>query len=180
MYIHDKVEIEESPLGIPYFRPKDDLNSHSYVNLRAEPDQITALPELQKSVPLREFVAALNAVGSRFETFGCEKWASPWTHDQFPGFNTRHGSYVDFALCEKLQCGSPDTYFALIEELRSYSAANPIYDVIHIHFTLRKTGGYDLAWWSLCVWNYGIGRSDKEAEKWWAEGLRYFQTFMKL
>ncbi len=180
MYIHDEIKIEDSPLGTPYLRPEDDLTSHSYVNLRAQPDLSAILPELQKAAPLKEFVIALNAQGSPYETFGCEKWSSDWSHEQFAGFNTRHGSYVDFALCEKARCDTPMIYFSLIDEFRSYAKANPVYDVIHVHFTLRQTISFDLAWWTLCVWNYGIGRSDKEAERWWAEGLRYFRTFLKV
>ena len=180
MYIKDTFDVEESPLGIPYYRPEDDPTSHSYVNLRQQPDLIAVLPELQKSVPLKEFVAALNASNSPFETFGCEKWSAPWSHEQFPGFITRHGSYVEIALLDKRHCSTPDVYSKLVNEFRAYAAANPVYDVMHVHFTLRKTVSTDLAWWSLCCWNYGIGRNDAEAERWWSEGLRYFRMFLEL
>jgi hypothetical protein len=71
-------------------------------------------------------------------------------------------------------------YHDLVNDFRTYATANPVYDVMHVHFSFRRTISADVAWWTLCFWNYGIGRTDKEAERWWTEGLRYFQVFLKL
>jgi hypothetical protein len=49
MYIFDEISVGEKPLGIPYFRSEP--GSHSYVNLREEPDKITLLPELTDCPP---------------------------------------------------------------------------------------------------------------------------------
>jgi hypothetical protein len=178
MYIHDSIKVEQKPLGIPYYKP-DDPKSHGYVNLRQQPDMIEALPELQGCVPLRDFVTALNAENSPFETFGCEKWSEAWSHEQFPGFVTRHGSYVDIALAEKSKCGTPDIYHDLVKAFRTYAQEHPVYDVMHVYFVLRPTVCADRAWWTLEFWNYGIGRTGEDAERWWAKGLRYFQGFLE-
>jgi hypothetical protein len=179
MYIHDPIEVEQKPLGIPYHRPDSDLKSHGYVNLRQQPEMVEVLPELQGCTPLRDFVAALNKGNSPFETLGCEKWSAPWAHEKFPGFIARHGSYVDIALLEKSKCSTPDVYHDLVREFRTYAEQHPVYDVMHVHFVLRPTVSMNQTWWTLEYWNYGIGRTDEEAERWWAEGLRYFQSFLE-
>jgi hypothetical protein len=179
MYIHESIKVERKPLGIPYYRPDDESRSHGYVNLRQQPEAIEDLPELKGCAPLRDFVTALNAEDSPFETLGCEKWMEPWSHEQFPGFVTRHGSYVDIALADKSQCSTPDVYHDLIHAFRAYAQEHPVYDVMHVYFALRPTVSADQAWWTLEFWNYGIGRNGADAERWWEEGICYFQGFLE-
>jgi hypothetical protein len=125
MYIFDEVSVEEKPLGIPYFRSES--GSHSYVNLREEPDKIDLLPELTDCPPLRDFVIALNVPAGPFETFGCEKWIGSWTNEAFPGYCFRQGCYVDLALVNKEACASQRPYRQLIEAFRQYAVVHRVY-----------------------------------------------------
>jgi hypothetical protein len=174
MYIHDIIAVEEKPLGIPYYR--DDPSSHSYVNLRDEPEKVNVLPELKDSPTLRDFVMALNAPTGPFETFGCEEWSGPWSHEKFPGFDVRHGSYVDFAFVDKARCGTQLVYRDLIDKFRQYAAENRVYDVMQVFFELRPTVSPNASWWTLGVWIYGVGRNNDEAKRWWKEALEYFKA----
>jgi len=170
--------MDKKLLGIPYFRPKEDSNSHEYVNLRQQPDAIADLAELQHCAPLREFVTSLNQPNSIFETFGCEKWSQAWSADQFPGFVVRHGSYTDIAFVDKNLCSTPEIYYQLIARFREYEKVNHVFDVMHVFFGLQQAVSAHQSWWVLNSWIYGIGRDEKEAVRWWAECLRYFQTFL--
>ncbi len=98
MLIQENVEMEKKPLGIPYF--KHDPKAHSYLNLRQQPEMISALPELRDCPPLLEFVKALNA-DSPFETFGCDRGEMDFSNDDFPGFTRGYGSYLEIASLEK-------------------------------------------------------------------------------
>jgi hypothetical protein len=176
MWVFDEIAVEEKPLGIPYFR--EDPGSHSYVSLREEPDKIDLLPELRDCPPLRDFVLALNAPTGPYETFGCEKWIGPWTHEAFPGYIFRQGSYVDFALVNKTACATQAPYRQLIEAFREYAVVHRVYDLMHVGFELRPTVSASAQWWSMGVWIYGIGRDEAEAKRWWQEAVEYFRTFL--
>src|SRR5712664_40501 len=177
MYVHDEVEIRQKPMGVPYGRHGDPA-SHSYVNLRDNPESIDLLPEFRDSIPLREFVRALNMPSSPYQTFGCAKWSEAWSNPLFPDFITRFGSYVDFAFADVSLCGSADAYQSLIAEFREYTVVNRSYDVMHTGFEITPTVNATNQWFTLSYYNFGMGRSAAESERWWAEGLSYFQRFL--
>ena len=176
MWIFDEISVEEKPLGISYFR--SEAGSHSYVNLREEPDKINLLPELTDCPPLGDLVIALNARTGRFETYGCEKWIGPWTNKAFPGHGFRQGSYVDLALVNKAACATQGPYRELIEAFRQYAVVHRVYDLMHVGFELRPTVSASAAWWTMGVWIYGIGRDEAEAKRWWQKAVEYFTTFL--
>jgi hypothetical protein len=179
MWIFDDVPIKQDhPMGVPYFRPPEDGSSHSYVNLRQNPDLIDDLPELRNSVHLREFVLALNSQSSPYQTFGCEKWITDWSHPQFPGFTIRSGSYADIAYANIARCSSPAVFQELVADLRQYSRENRVYDMMHVGFEIKPTVGPAGQWWTLDYYNFGIGKSEQEAEHWWAQGLDYIGKFL--
>jgi hypothetical protein len=176
MHIFDETLVVEKPLGIPYFRSEP--GSHSYVNLREEPDKIALLPELTDCPPLRDFVIALNAPSGQFETFGCEKWIGPWANDAFPGYGFRQGCYVDIALVNKEVCATQRPYRQLIDTFRQYAVVHRVYDLMHVGFELRPTVSAREAWWTMGVWIYGVGRDEADAKQWWQKALEYFKTFL--
>jgi hypothetical protein len=176
MYIHDETQVKQSPLGIPYSRSDD--QSHSYVDLKEHPELASVLPELRDAAPLREFVLALNAASSPYETFGCEKWISDYSHEQLPGFTKRKGCYVDLAFVDKTRCSSPKIYSRILDALREQEKANRTYDVMTVHSEFQPSFCGDNRWWTLSLWMYGIGRNEAEAERWWAECLAYMQRFL--
>jgi hypothetical protein len=176
MWIFDEIAVGEKPLGIPYFR--EEPGSHSYVNLREEPDKIDLLPELTDCPPLRELVTALNAPTGSFETYGCEKWIGTWANDAFPGYGFRQGSYVDVALVNKEACATQTPYRELIEAFRQYAMVHRVYDLMQVGFELRWTVSASAGWWTMSVWIYGIGLDEADAKRWWREAVEYFKTFL--
>jgi hypothetical protein len=176
MYFFPDIEVNEKPLGIPYLR--EDETSHSFVDLRQNPGAIDDLPEPKKRQPLYEFVKAINEPSSQFQTFGCETWEQPWTHPNAPGIVTRVGSYVDIAFANLSLCRNQLLLRSLIKQYQKYGHQCIEYNGCNVEFELRLTVGEPGQWWTLEFWNYGIGRNSKEAEHWWAEGMRCFQTFL--
>jgi len=180
MWFYEPISVKDKPLGIPYARPADDPSSHGYVNLREQPDFIGQLPELRNSPQLRALVETLNSADSLFETYGCEKWSEQWSNEKFPGFNIRFGSYVDLAFVDKTRCHTQETYHHLVNAFQQHvERGERLSDAMHAGFELTPTVSLNNeSWWTLSVWLFGVGRSEKEAEHWWKETLRVFQSFI--
>jgi hypothetical protein len=177
MWIIDKVDVNMKPLGVPYFR--DATEGHSYENLRENPTAIDQLPEPCKAPALYDFVKEINSSASIFQTFGCEKWQTPWSHPQFPDFPVRSGSYTDIAFADVNRCRSQEPLWKLIADYRVHGPRCVAYDTVHINFEIRASVNFEWGnWWTLEFWNYGIGRNETEAEHWWAEGMRCFKEFL--
>jgi hypothetical protein len=177
VHFYPEIEVLTKPLVIPYVR--DTTEGCSYMNLRETPEAIEQLPELRKRKPLYDFVKAINAPSSPFQTFGCETWQSPWSHEQLPGFVTRVGSYVDLTFVDTGLCRSQQALRNLVRSYQLYGQACVEHVAILVGFNLRLTTNLETdQWWTLEFWNYGVGRNDQEAEHWWAEGLRCFKTFL--
>jgi hypothetical protein len=177
-----ELEIYDKPLGIPYLRI-DDPKSHGYVNLRSNPGEIELLPELIDAPKLREFLLAINAPHSKFQTFGCEKWVSPWSNECLPGFTSRYGSYVDISFADIRHALQQASYDAIISGYRGYGNTKIPHGGVQTGFALRPTmsaNGSIKAWWTLEFWNFGIGRSEIEAQTWWSRGIDCFWEFLKL
>lgn len=176
MFFATEIEVIEKPLGIPYFRA--DLDSHSFVDLR-HAAAIEQLPELKKRQALYDFVKAVNEPSSQFQTFGCETWDEPWEHPEAPGFVTRVGSYVDVTFANLILCRNQSLLRNLIRQFQKYGQECIAHNCSWVMFNLRRTVNLEHGqWWTLELWNYGIGRNRAEAEQWWADGLRCFQTFL--
>jgi hypothetical protein len=177
MWIFDKIDVNTNVLGIPYYREQS--QGHSYENLRENPSAIDQLPEPQKAAALYDFIKEINSSASAFQSFGCEKWEQPWTHPQFPDFTFRSGSYVDIAFADVNLCRTQDRIWKLIDNYRTYGQECIPHPGVHVGFEVRATGSLDLGgWWTLEFWNYGMGRTENEANYWWAEGIRCFKGFL--
>jgi hypothetical protein len=177
MWIIDQVDVNMKPLGIPYFR--DDPESHNYETLREKPTAIDQLPELRKAPALYDFIKEINSSASIFQTFGCAKWQQPWSHPQFPDFPIRSGSYIDIAFADVNRCRTQERLWKLIADYRVYGPSCLAYDTVQVNFEIRVSVNSDWGnWWTLQFWNFGIGRTDNEADKWWTEGMRCFKTFL--
>jgi hypothetical protein len=179
MWFAKNVEVLEKLLGIPYFR--EDEGSHSYENLRENPEALDALPELRKAPALYEFVKDLNSHQSIFQTFGCEKWINTgYTHPNVPPqFSFHSGSYIDVAFADLNSCRSQEPLLEIVERYRIYGSKSIEHSMVQVMFNMRHTGNVDCGhWWTLEFWNYGLGRTEQEAEHWWAEGVRSFKTFL--
>jgi hypothetical protein len=107
-----------------------------------------------------------HAPTSPYQTFGCEKWSKPWSHQKFPGFTTGFGSYVDIALADVSLCATPQSYNEVVDEFREYLKGAATHDGMHVAFEVTPTGGGNLLWYTLNYWNYGVGRSESEAKQW--------------
>ncbi|MBZ5505811.1 MAG: hypothetical protein LAO78_10020 [Acidobacteriia bacterium] len=179
MWFSDKIEILEKPLGIPYSR--DDEGSHSYENLRENPGALDLIPELRKARALHEFVKDLNSHPSIFQSFGCEKWINfGYSHPRVPPEYSFHsGSYVDIAFADLNACRSQQSLLELIDTYRLYGSKCIEHNMVQVMFNMRPTVNFHWGnWWTLEFWNYGLGRTEQEAEHWWAEGVRCFKQFL--
>lgn len=177
IYVHEELP-EEKVLGIPYF--KHDAGSHSYVNLREEPQRIDEIPELKECPTFRDFVAALNSSQSPFQTFGCDKGKHDWSHAQYSGCTVRYGSYLDVAFVDR-EISHVDSYRDLIRRFRQHASENHasgFHSMMHVYCAVRPTVSPNGNWWTLSLHNFGVGRADDEAHHWWEHCIRHTQDFL--
>jgi hypothetical protein len=164
---------EDTPLGITYLR--DERNSHSYVNLKLQPERESELPELQKSSVLRDLVLTITKE-SVLQTFGCEVWLtnpaqSPWPDK--PEYTFQAGSYLDLAFVDERKW-SREEYTQLIDEFinTKKSVTTTIVGFQHKTIVDGPQPYRGIIWW-----NWGWGRTQKEAEENWERGIRLFKEF---
>jgi hypothetical protein len=180
MWINECVDVDMKPLGVPYFR--DESQGHNYENLREDRSLIDHLPEPKKAPALYDFINEINSPESIFQTFGCEKWQGPWSHPNVPPeFSLQSGSYIEFAFADVNLCRSQLPLWKLIDEYRVYGPKYIAHSMVQVIFEIRAAINVEWgSWWTLEFWNYGIGQTEVEADKWWAEGIRCFKEFLLL
>jgi hypothetical protein len=178
MWINESVDVDTKPLEVPYLT--DESQGHNYENLRENPSLIDQLPEPRKAPALYDFIKEINSPKSIFQTFGCEKWQGPWSHPSVPPeFSSQSGSYIEFAFADVNLCRSQQPLWKLIGQYRVYGAKCIAHSMVQVIFEIRGATNIDLGnWWTLEFWNYGIGQTEIEADKWWAEGIRCFKEFL--
>jgi hypothetical protein len=163
------------PLGVPYHRDCDDPNSHSYVDLKREPNRIDEIPELRDEPALQRLVVTLNDPRGCFRSIGCERWYTP---QQVEGERGQFGSYVGFAL---------DAWPFREKEAAQSIAADfidreaPLPEDFRMIIELRPTAFHHekLVGWSLEFWGCGLGADRESAHAAWEAGIARFVQFIE-
>jgi hypothetical protein len=179
MWIRPEVEVHLKTLGIPYCR--EESEGHNYENLWQNPAAIDLIPEVKKAAALYDFVKEINSPPSIFQTFGCEKWMNTdfSAPNIPPEFHFHAGSYVDIAFADLEMCRTQKATLELIERFRLRSTKFVDGNTTQVLFEIRNTTNVDWGnWWTLEYWQYGTGRTEQEAEHWWAEGMCFFKAFL--
>jgi hypothetical protein len=163
---------DDTPLGIPYFRPGPD--SHDYLDLKREPQRADEIPELRKNPVLLDVVTTIN-VSTNLETFGCESWMQhPWTGSPWPEVKFRMGSYVDLAFFDARKFDR-SAYEQMITDFTTTKTATA---AVHVAFQHKQILKHPQAHLGLIWWSYGAGRTEEEAKAQWAVGIRLFKEFV--
>jgi hypothetical protein len=178
MWINEAVNVEVKPLEVPYVL--NESQGHNYENLRDNPGLIDQLPELRQAPALYDFIKEINAPRSIFQTFGCAKWQQPFAHPSVPPeFSLQSGSYIEFSFADVNLCRSQEPLWKMIEQYRVYGPKCIAHSMVQVIFEIRAATNAEWGnWWTLEFWNYGIGRTEVEADQWWAEGIICFKAFL--
>lgn len=172
-----KITNADRPLTFPYRRPVIDPNSHSYIDLKKNPDQLRLIPEIRDWPELEHTLVELNRPGSPFSTIGCEKAI---LQDPTNGLSGVSG-YVQIRLEDLSLAKNPHSYLRLFRAFEERAFAGwPDNDTL-VEFEMQPTASDDRdeIYWSFSFWlivrNY---KTVAEACSGWSKALRFFREFL--
>ncbi len=155
--------------------------NYGFVDLKARPDLIAALPECLGWPETRELLEAINAPASPYMTLGADQGYSQG--DQ-PEFRANLTSYVDlcFAAVER---NAKESVRELAEGLHArmsdllQTASNELQRSLFLNVTLElqptKFRDRGVDGWSLTVWLTAAGRDEGDARATWRIGMKALQ-----
>jgi hypothetical protein len=174
MPMHVKVTQNPKPLSIPYLR-YGRPDSHSYVDLKRFPDQISVIPEVKGWPELEVTLVELNRPDSPFSTIGCEK--------QIQETERGYGmsGYVGVRFEDLETARSKEAHARLFDRFNRQVAANWPGDDTHVEFEMQRTASTDrpMEYWSFSIWL--IVREHPaadEAKDRWSIALRAIREFL--
>jgi hypothetical protein len=161
-------------LGVPYSR--HDPNSHSYVDLKRDPDLIEELPELYNEPEIRRLVIKLNEPDGYFRSIGCER---KYVADDEASGRGRFTSYVGFAL-DAWPFESKEAAQSIASTFNDYAKQFEWSDNVQMIIEIQPTVFYDSnqSGWSLDFWACGFGHNEEESRSAWSVAMSRFTDFV--
>lgn len=160
-----------TPIVVPYLRPPDDPQSHSYIDLKKNPEQLTLIPEISEWPELESTLVELNRPLSPFSTIGCEKCICGEGPYGVSG-------YVQFRLEDLSLAINENSYVRLLSRLYRKAVAGWPRDDATVELELQKTASDDRdeLYWSAALWLIvrGCDTSDR-AKMLWSAALRFIR-----
>lgn len=133
------LSIEINTTGVPYSRPGDDPDSHSYIRLKDNLGAIDMLPECVKDKTLSDCVHWLNRPESVLETIGCECIMNVdqdvLTDNGIEPIVYRKKGYIGLIFSD-LRLGRDSTDWWLVFRLLSEKLASEPANAVNFEFTI--------------------------------------------
>lgn len=179
------IELDEGDdrLEIPWADPDNPANR--FYDLKADPGQLDQISEARGNLPLRRFLAAVNAPETLFATAKCDTWKTDeFSVDERAAFaraQTKCASYVDVVFSREELNFHREHYEQLARRLLPLLMAAPATAraelcVRRCYFRAAESWGFYLT-----VFLYGYGRDDDSARTEWAAGLLALESaFLRL
>jgi hypothetical protein len=174
------LKLGTNTITVPYCaQVHADSENHGYMDLRANPSQIAAVPEVQGWPELIGLLEAINHPGSRIRSLGCEKSYSPYESQDFPHLTTQLASYVDVAFLDIQLNGSAIHFEEIIGAYAEFAkglAFEPFVmfdpELSSAHYKPEGVRGFCLS-----VWCGGFGASEQEARRAWGTVIAALTAF---
>lgn len=169
-------KMSDDVLGIPYHRDSEDRTSHSFVDLKHEPELLDEIPEARDEPALRELLLAINDGDGLFKSVGCARWYND--ADEAKGMG-QYGSYVGFFI-DAWPFIDNRASIEVAESFDRYGSGLEWPDTAKMMFEVRPTMLYatDSSGWSLDFWAWGFGFNRDEAHASWRLILDRFCRFI--
>jgi len=154
--------VDHAGMGIPYYRSEDETESHSYINLKTNPEQINLIPEIQGWPKLEEAIRTLNAPDSIFETTGCAKWFFP---DPNSPDIKRLVTYLGFCLSDTKARRNVYNLYGFFHTFSEFLYSKTLPENLTMQYVIKDTGfnGDTVKGWSVDLEMIGSGSSEAEA-----------------
>ena len=177
-----KLKVNDKVLPIPYPPvDREGSSNHGFTDLRAHPELIDQIPELEGFSELRGFIEALNSSSGPFRSLGCEKSFAPFQQEEEPQLAVKLVSYVDLGFAEVTHNFDRKNFEELVDQLHEFSKGREFPKYLKIEHELTRTSyaGHNADAWSLTVWTAGFGNTEKTSRNHWAVGVRVWEEFVR-
>ncbi len=159
-----RLNVVHKPLIIPYARDESDKSSHSFIDLRKEPEKINLIPEITDWPELRQTIIKLNDPKGLFKTLGCAEFQ--YENCEKPYIVT----YVGFCFENAEFCLDKFSYYELYHRFTKFVDRGKLPDELTIKMELRYTVFYEgkeenIAGWSMNYYLLGVGAAKEERRK---------------
>lgn len=160
---HIILKVNFEGLGVPYWRSEDDLKSHSYIDLKQQPERSAELPEIQDWPELKIAIDKIN--GHRlFKTLGC----GSWVHETESPDQIQFTSYIAFCYDQMKLNEDAQAYYRLFHHFNVFLLERTLLEDLRMHFTVRQTnfnGGKIAVGYSADLGLTAFGSSIEQARK---------------
>ncbi len=164
-------------MSVPYLRSPNDPNSHSYVDLKRNPDQLSLIPEIRGWPELEWTLIELNRDGAPFSTIGCEKAIC---QDSATGSHGVSG-YVQVRLEDLTLAKDEKSYSRLFHRFVQEAQKGWPDNDTFVEFEMQPTASHDRdeAYWSFTFWLIVRNcATEPEAREKWSRALKFFREFL--
>lgn len=160
-----ELDAEDPTLALPWSDPE---GRWQFVDLRAHPEQVGAIPEARDLPELREFLVAVNAASSNLQSAKCDAWFSHEITEEEAIFGApcKYGSYVDVAFHQPAPQASFPIHEAfavrLVELLRRAPELPASAEIIirRAHFESPNDSVREGFYFTIYVTGYGDNEAD--------------------
>ena len=169
--------VDHKPLGVPYFRPSEDTESNSFIDLKEQPERIDEIPELRSWPELEKVVRRINIPSGIFKTLGCAEFVYK---NESPKY--RLHTYVDFCFAESMANKDQGNFYDLFHRFTEYVGTLKPPDDLVIKIELRRTAFYNenITGWCMEYWVLGVGETLNEARANPDAGFKILEEFLRI
>lgn len=156
---------DDPTLALPWTDPEGRWH---FVDLRARPADISAIPEAQQFPELRDFLVAVNAAASNLQSAKCDTWFSREMieEDAMFGASCKFGAYVDVAFHQRAPQASFPIHEAfalrLVELLRRAPEMPASAEIVirRAHFEVPDASVREGFYFTIYIYGYGDDEPD--------------------
>lgn len=159
------------PIPYPPIDHQDGHENSGYMDLKADPEAVSLVPEVDGWPELAQFLITINAAASPLESVGCEKGYFPTEVDGKPAI--RLGSYIDVIFTDAALNDGAENLLLLASRLaQAVEGCEQWWAQVEISLNRFKyVAEADLPW-GLMIRVSNCGRTEEEAREFWSETLR--------
>jgi hypothetical protein len=152
-----------------------------YYDLKRQPELLALIEEARDLKPLSEFLAAVNAPGTSFETAKCDTWSTTEMNpeEEIFGAACKFGSYVDLLFSDDRRFSFPaheklvKRWTALLQRVPEIPAAAE-FIVRRCYFQGEVRDGFYIT-----LYSFGYGEDEAHARIQWAIGLKLVENAIR-
>jgi hypothetical protein len=175
-----KLKVGEYRLTIPYIaEDRSDSRNYGYFDLKANPELINSISEVQGWQEMADLLYAINSPLSHFKSLGCWNRSIGYTDENQPHLNVRLESYVDIAFVN-MSFNSQDYNFDhVVSAMQKFVKNVTLSQFSNVDCELTPTLYIDqnIQGWCLSIWLDSFGSSENEARKIWSSAIGVLSEF---